>query len=184
MVSQRHSRRSTPISRGKLQKYLALRRDVLPVLLMACISQAFLVAPSFQIARTKLAAHQPVEFGGLQHAGVLVRDTEASTKWYTEVLGFEDETHLRPNLPFKGAFCRAGAQQVHLMELPNPDPLDGRPEHGGRDRHLAFTVRSIEPLKERLDAAGVGYTMSKSGRAALFCRDLDSNALEFLEADV
>jgi glyoxylase I family protein len=70
------------------------------------------------------------------------------------------------------------------MELPNPDPLDGRPEHGGRDRHLAFTVRSIEPLKERLDAAGVGYTMSKSGRAALFCRDLDSNALEFLEADV
>jgi cytochrome c-type biogenesis protein CcmE len=52
---------------------------VLLVLLMACISQAFLVAPSFQIARTKLAAHQPVEFGGLQHAGVLVRDTEAST---------------------------------------------------------------------------------------------------------
>lgn len=25
---------------------------------------------------------------------------------------------------------------IHLMELPNPDPLEGRPQHGGRDRHF------------------------------------------------
>jgi cytochrome c-type biogenesis protein CcmE len=52
---------------------------VVVVLLMFCISQAFMVAPSFQTARTKLSAHDAVQFGGLQHAGVLVRDTEAST---------------------------------------------------------------------------------------------------------
>ena len=25
--------------------------------------------------------------------------------------------------------------QIHLMQLPNPDPTTGRPAHGGRDRH-------------------------------------------------
>lgn len=64
------------------------------------------------------------------------------------------------------------------MELPNPDPVDGRPEHGGRDRHVAFTISDLQPLKGRLEDAGVTYTMSKSGRAALFCRDLDGNAFE------
>ena len=67
------------------------------------------------------------------------------------------------------------------MELPNPDPLEGRPEHGGRDRHLAITVFSLEPLLRRLRAKGHVYTMSKSGRRALFTRDLDSNAFEFIE---
>ncbi|CAN0071605.1 unnamed protein product [Ascophyllum nodosum] len=67
------------------------------------------------------------------------------------------------------------------MELPNPDPIDGRPEHGGRDRHVAFTIQDLEPLIGRLNKAGVIYTMSKSGRAALFCRDLDGNAFEFIQ---
>lgn len=121
-------------------------------------------------------------YGGIQHAGVLVKDTEASLKFYTEVFGMGDDTHLRPDLPYAGAFVRAGAHQIHLMQLPNPDPVDGRPEHGGRDRHVALTIESIEPLRERLDAAGVAHTMSKSGRAALFCRDPDGNAFEFMEA--
>lgn len=68
------------------------------------------------------------------------------------------------------------------MELPNPDPVDGRPEHGGRDRHVAFAIQDLGPLKMRLDNAGVTYTMSKSGRAALFCRDLDGNAFEVSHA--
>ncbi|CAN0103012.1 unnamed protein product, partial [Pylaiella littoralis] len=124
------------------------------------------------------------EFGGIQHAGVLVSDTKASKEFYVKVLGFEDESTLRPHdkLPFDGAFVRAGATQIHLMELPNPDPIDGRPEHGGRDRHVAFTIADLQPLKGRLDGAGVTYTMSKSGRAALFCRDLDGNAFEVSEA--
>jgi len=35
-------------------------------------------------------------------------------------------------------------------------------------------------LAGRLDAAGISYTPSRSGRAALFCRDPDGNALEFI----
>ena len=62
------------------------------------------------------------------------------------------------------------------------DPVDGRPAHGGRDRHCAFTVSDLDRLRRRLDADGVAYTLSRSGRRALFCRDPDGNALEFIEA--
>ncbi|EWM26975.1 glyoxalase bleomycin resistance protein dioxygenase [Nannochloropsis gaditana] len=128
-----------------------------------------------------LKSPKPV-FGGIAHAGILVSDTQSSMRFYLDVLGFEDDTHLRPStLPFPGAFVRGGAQQIHLMELPNPDPTRGRPEHGGRDRHVAFTVDNIDPLMARLTEEGVPFTMSKSGRRAVFCRDLDGNALEFME---
>ncbi|HEX7971374.1 MAG TPA: glyoxalase, partial [Thiobacillus sp.] len=67
------------------------------------------------------------------------------------------------------------------MQLPNPDAGSIRPEHGGRDRHIALAVRDMAALKSRLDAVGVKYSASKSGRAALFCRDPDANTIEFVE---
>jgi len=67
------------------------------------------------------------------------------------------------------------------MQLPDPDAGSTRPGHGGRDRHIALAVRNMAALKSRLDAAGIPYTASRSGRAALFCRDPDANTLEFVE---
>lgn len=62
-----------------------------------------------------------------------MENTEKSKQFYMEVFGMEDDTHTRnPKLPFKGAFLKAGTSQIHLMELDNPDPKEGRPEHGGR----------------------------------------------------
>jgi len=52
--------------------------------------------------------------------------------------------------------------------------------HGGRDRHIALAVSDMTRLIERLNKAGVDYTLSQSGRRALFCRDPDNNALEFV----
>ena len=70
---------------------------------------------------------------------------------------------------------------IHLMELPNPDPLTGRPTHGGRDRHFCVGVPDVGPLCARLEAAGVPFTRSASGRAAVFFRDPDANTLEVVE---
>ena len=42
-------------------------------------------------------------------------------------------------------------------------------------------MHSIEPLLARLEAAGVPYTKSMSGRPALFFRDPDMNVLEIGE---
>ncbi len=44
-----------------------------------------------------------------------------------------------------------------------------------------MTVRDLDSLIADLEAAGVAYTLSRSGRRALFCRDPDGNALEFVE---
>jgi catechol 2,3-dioxygenase-like lactoylglutathione lyase family enzyme len=67
------------------------------------------------------------------------------------------------------------------MVMPDPDAASVRPEHGGRDRHIALAVDDLAAVKAALEAAGVPYTPSRSGRAALFCRDPDRNALEFVQ---
>lgn len=128
-----------------------------------------------------------VAYGSIQHCGVLVSDTRKSLEFYVEVFGMTDETYLRNSkLPYKGGWLRAGASQIHLMELPNPDPVSGRPEHGGRDRHLALTIGpgSLEMIQANLEKHQVPFTMSRSGRPALFTRDLDGNALEFMEEEL
>ena len=120
------------------------------------------------------------EYLAIQHVSVIVADTQQSLLFYRDVLGLAEDPQ-RPGLGYPGAWLTIGAQQIHLLELPNPDPVTGRPAHGGRDRHCALTLRDLDVLRRRLEAAGIPYTLSKSGRRALFCRDPDGNALEFIE---
>ncbi len=118
---------------------------------------------------------------GIHHASLLVADTARALAFYRDLLGLAVIVE-RPDLGFPGAWLRVGAQQIHLLELPNPDPVTGRPDHGGRDRHLALHVQDLDGLAGRLEQAGIPYSRSRSGRAALFCRDPDANALEFIPA--
>ena len=118
----------------------------------------------------------------IHHASLIVSDAQESLKLYRDILGMQPTE--RPNLPFPGAWLQIGAQQIHLLELDNPDPTTGRPAHGGRDRHVALHCSSVDSLREDLEQAGIAYTMSISGRKALFCRDRDGNALEFIERPV
>jgi len=121
------------------------------------------------------------ELTALLHAGLLVADLARAKVFYESVLGLTRAPN-RPELPYPGEWYElGGGQQLHLMNLPNPDAASVRPEHGGRDRHIALAVTNMAALRGRLDAAGVQYTVSQSGRAALFCRDPDANTLEFVE---
>jgi len=116
----------------------------------------------------------------LLHASLLVKDTARALKFYQEILGLKVDG-TRPDLGYPGAWLWVGRRQIHLLELPNPDPIDGRSAHAGRDRHLALSVSDVAELRHALEAAGIVYTLSKSGRKALFSRDPDGNALEFIE---
>lgn len=118
----------------------------------------------------------------LLHGSLLVEDLPRARRFYEGVLGLLPSPS-RPAMSFEGVWYEFGRQQIHLLCLPGPEKGRSRPEHGGRDRHLALGVDSVEELAARLDAAGVPYTRSRSGRAALFCRDPDMNALEFVETD-
>jgi len=117
---------------------------------------------------------------GLHHVSLIVADTGRALGFYRDLLGLPLDPS-RPDLGYPGAWLQLGAQQIHLLELPNPDPTLDRPAHGGRDRHVALTVSDLDVLAERLSAAGIRFTQSRSGRRALFCRDPDANALEFVE---
>jgi glyoxylase I family protein len=121
------------------------------------------------------------EYLAIQHASLVVGDLAAALQFYTDVLGLEIDDG-RPELGFAGAWLKVGPQQIHLLVVPNPDPVDGRPQHAGRDRHTALTVRGLEDIAARLESHGVAFTRSRSGRAALFCRDPDGNAIELIEA--
>jgi glyoxylase I family protein len=121
-----------------------------------------------------------MKISGIAHISVLVADTDRALSFYRDVLGLAVEP-ARPDLGYPGAWLALGAQQIHLLELPNPDPTDGRPAHAGRDRHGALYMEELAELKERLERAGIAYTMSRSGRRALFCRDPDGNGWEFIE---
>ena len=119
----------------------------------------------------------------LLHNSLLVEDLPRARIFYERVLGLTPSSS-RPAMSFEGAWYELGLQQIHLLRLPNPEKGLIRPEHGGRDRHVALAVDSVEELASRLDAAGIPYTRSRSGRAALFCRDPDDNALEFVETPI
>lgn len=119
------------------------------------------------------------QLGKILHASVIVSDTDRALAFYHGVLGLPVDP-ARPDLGYPGAWLNLGGQQLHLLQLPNPDPVSGRPAHGGRDRHIAIAVGNFSRLQQRLDDAGLTYTLSKSGRSALFVRDPDGNALEFI----
>jgi glyoxylase I family protein len=119
-------------------------------------------------------------YPSFHHVSLLVANTTRALDFYVGVLGLEIEP-ARPDLGFPGAWLRLGDGQIHLLELPNPDPVEGRPEHGGRDRHTALRVDDLPSLCARLDSAKIPYTLSRSGRPALFCRDPDGNAIELIE---
>lgn len=122
------------------------------------------------------------ELTGVLHASLLVADLARARAFYEGVLSLAPSP-ARPALAFEGVWYDLGTSQIHLLALPNPDPVTGRPEHGGRDRHTALAVKGWEALRARLEAAGVAYTLSRSGRQALFCRDPDGNALELVADD-
>jgi len=113
------------------------------------------------------------------HASLLVSNLATARDFYEGVLKLTPSSQ-RPAMAFDGVWYEIGAQQIHLLVLPNPDLVSGRPEHGGRDRHIALAVDDFEELQYALEQAGIPYTMSRSGRPALFCRDPDGNAVELV----
>ena len=115
----------------------------------------------------------------LLHASILVQDVAVARAFYEEVLGLTPNAN-RPDMNFPGVWYEFGAQQIHLIGLGQGAQAINH-EHGGRDRHIALSIDDIDALKTRLDAVGKTYTLSRSGRRALFCRDPDGNALEFVE---
>lgn len=114
------------------------------------------------------------------HVSLISSDLQKSRTFYEGVLGLTP-SNARPVLPFDGVWYDIGHQQIHLLAVPNPDAKTGRAEHGGMDRHVALHVSDLAQVQALLDTAGIQYTLSRSGRPALFCRDPDGNTFELIQ---
>jgi len=119
----------------------------------------------------------------INHVSLLVADTARALDFYHGLLGLDIDAS-RPELAFPGAWLIVGAGQIHLLELPDTIRQAALPEHGGRDWHVAMNVTDLNTVEAALEAAGISYTLSRSSRRALFCRDPDGNAIELVELGV
>ncbi len=119
-------------------------------------------------------------FLGLHHGSLIVQDLEKSLHFYCNILGLEKNSE-RPDMAYDGAWLDIGEQQIHLLNLPQTEQFIYQPEHVGRDRHLALYVNDISFILKTLEENQISFTISQSGRQALFCRDPDDNGLEFIQ---
>jgi len=115
----------------------------------------------------------------IHHVSLLITDLPRAIEFYRDTLGLKLSSN-RPDLGFDGAWFEIGAQQIHLICAVPGATLSAAASRCGRDHHVAFLVDNIEPLREKLASAGIAVEASRSGRPALFCRDPDGNALEFV----
>lgn len=84
-----------------------------------------------------------MQYGRIQHVGILVSDTVASKTFYTEVLGMLEDSELgQMKLPFNCAFLKAGNSQIHLMEHPSPDMEGNRQQLGAR--YVYFDIFNLK----------------------------------------
>jgi len=119
-------------------------------------------------------------FSGIHHSSLIVEDLDKSLQFYCDFLGLQKDPQ-RPEMAYKGAWLNVGSQQIHLLNLNKTEQCVHQPEHVGRDRHTALHINDISQLQNVLQAHKVPFTMSSSGRQALFCRDPDGNGLEFIQ---
>ena len=125
-----------------------------------------------------------MQITGVHHVAIIVKDMQRTMDFYQGILGLAiNPARPKDKLPYDGVWLWIGDEMIHIMELPNPDPddIESRPTHGGRDRHFCIGCMDIQPLMDALDANKIEYTKSKSGRPAIFFRDPDSNTLEVVE---
>ena len=125
-----------------------------------------------------------VKITGLLHSSILVANLSQSIDFYEGLLNLQADP-MRPDLGYPGKWYKLGEQQIHLMQLADSEKKDShqlvRPEHVGRDRHIAVEVESTENLAKLLAEKEIHFTKSRSGRNAIFCRDPDGNGLEFVQ---
>jgi len=114
------------------------------------------------------------------HVSIIVKNTQVALQFYCDILKCEINQD-RPDLGFPGAWLNIGKLEIHILEVPNPDPIDNRPKHGGRDRHIAFSTIDLDQLTKQLSTYKIPFTESKSGRKAVFFRDPDGNTLEVIQ---
>lgn len=136
-----------------------------------------------------------MSIGKLDHYSVRTLDIEASRKFYTEVMGFQEG--FRPPFKFPGLWLYNGAPHpesfgvVHIIGIDPNDPQGLREYLGDRDLdtlkgtgtvdHLAFSATDLAAMRERLKRHHIVYrerTVPSLGLHQMFFEDPSGVTIE------
>ena len=133
--------------------------------------------------------------GRLDHYSIRTLDIEASRRFYTEVMGFEEG--FRPAFDFPGLWLYNGAAHagsygvVHIIGIDPSNPEGLKAYLGDRDLstlngtgtvdHMAFTATGLKDMRERLERRGIAYrerTVPNLGLHQVFFEDPSQVTIE------
>lgn len=132
-------------------------------------------------------------FERLNHVGIVVRDIDASVRWYVDHLGFEHDF----NYGFPGvraAFVRHGPIRIEFFQTEGATPPSGdraTPETNlklGGINHFAIEVDNLEDAIADLETAGVAIVSpprevpNSGGERYAFIHDNEGMLIELVQA--
>lgn len=126
----------------------------------------------------------PIVVRQIDHVTLVVKDLEASSRFYGDVLGMRDVP--RPGFRFVGKWLQAGTTQIHLIlehEQSGP-PQVTFPEQCSisRTRHFAFEVDDALAAQARLAELGIplaaGPQSRPDGPTQIYILDPDRHVVE------
>lgn len=120
----------------------------------------------------------------IDHVTLVVRNVEASRRFYVGLLGMTEVP--RPAFAFGGAWFRAGATLIHLIEAHDRSGPPGYPVdvlvRSSRNHHFAFEVDDARESARRLKALGIELLddakLRPDGAIQVFLVDPDGHVVE------
>jgi len=129
----------------------------------------------------------------LHHVNIVVKDVEASKRFYCDVLGMEDVPR-NPSFTFPGAWLRSNRAEIHLIQEDAATHAPGDASYtvagvGETDlafsRHFSLAIDDTEALVEHLREKQVpiasGPVERAGGLLQTYCYDPDGHLVEFTQ---
>jgi len=129
----------------------------------------------------------------LNHVNMVVKDVEASKRFYCEVLGMEDVPR-HPSFTFPGAWLRSGSAELHLIQESVATHAPGDLSYAvaattdkdlAFSRHFSLVIDDTDALVKQLQAHDVdiafGPVERLGGLVQTYCYDLDGHLIEFTQ---
>lgn len=126
----------------------------------------------------------PITVRHIDHVTLVVRDVEASRRFYVGLLGMTEVP--RPAFSFGGAWFQAGATLIHLIEEHDRSGPAGYPVEvlvkSSRNHHFAFEVDDAAAAAATLKQMGIPLIddakRRPDGAIQMFLTDPDGHVIE------
>jgi catechol 2,3-dioxygenase-like lactoylglutathione lyase family enzyme len=129
----------------------------------------------------------------LNHVNVVVKDVEASKRFYCDILGMEDVPR-HPTFTFPGAWLRSGGAEIHLIQEDIATHAPGDLSYAvaadsdkdlAFSRHFSLVINDTGTLVSQLQAHDVAIAFGPverlGGLVQTYCYDLDGHLIEFTQ---